>query len=94
MEDKRKFDVSGIFWGGLIIVGGGELMTIEDPSLTIYDYQLLPLATSYLVANKRKFDVSVIFWGTLFIAGGGELITIEDPTLSAYGYQLLPLATS
>ena len=36
-------------------------MTIEDPSLTAYGYQLLPLATSYLVANKRKFDVSDMF---------------------------------
>ena len=36
-------------------------MPIEDPSLTAYGYQLLPLATSYLVGNKRKFDVSDIF---------------------------------
>ena len=54
-------------------------MTIKDPSLSAYGYQLLPLATSYLVGNNRKFDVSVIFWYTLFIVGGGELITIEDP---------------
>ena len=32
-------------------------MTIEDPSLSVYGYQLLPLATSYLVGNKRKLDV-------------------------------------
>ena len=36
-------------------------MTIEDPSLTAHGYQLLPLATSYLVGNNRKFDVSEIF---------------------------------
>ena len=31
---------------GSFIVGGGELMTIEDPSLSAHGYQLLPLATS------------------------------------------------
>ena len=36
-------------------------MTIEDPSLSAYGYQLLSLATSYLVGNSREFDVSVIF---------------------------------
>ena len=43
------------------IVGGGELMTIEDPSLSSYGYQLLPLSTSYLVGNNRDIDVSDIF---------------------------------
>ena len=36
-------------------------MTIEDPSLSAHGYQLLSLATSYLVGNNRKFDVSNIF---------------------------------
>ena len=36
------------------------LVTIEDPSLSAYGYQLLLLATSYLVGNKREFDVSGI----------------------------------
>ena len=39
----------------------GELMTIEDPSLSTHGYQLLPLATRYLVENNREFDVSDIF---------------------------------
>ena len=82
------------FWGVLLIVGGGELMTIEDLLLSAHGYQLLSIATSYLVGNNRKFDVSDIFWGVLFIVGGEELMTIEDPSLSAYGYQLLPIATS
>ena len=69
-------------------------MTIEDPSLSEHGYQLLPLATSYLLGNNREFDVSDIFRGASFIVGGGELMTIEDPLLSANGYQLLPLATS
>ena len=89
-----EFDVSDIFWGVLFIVHGGELMTIEDPLLSANGYQLLPIATSYLVGNNREFDVSDIFWGVLFIIGGEKVMTIEDPLLSAHGYQLLPIATS
>ena len=69
-------------------------MTIEDSLLSDHGYQLLSIATSYLVGNNREFDVSDIFLGVLFIVCGGELITIEEPLLSAHGYQLLPLATS
>ena len=69
-------------------------MTIQDQSLSAHGYQLLPIATSYLVGNNREFDVSDIFWGVSFIVGWGEFITIEDPSLSDHGYQLLPLATS
>ena len=36
-------------------------MTIEDPSLSAYGYQLLPIATSYLVGDNRDFDVLGIF---------------------------------
>ena len=36
-------------------------MTIADPSLSAHGYQLLPLATSYLMGNNREFDVSDIF---------------------------------
>ena len=36
-------------------------MTIEDPSLSGHGYQLLPLATSYLMGDKREFDASGIF---------------------------------
>ena len=32
--DKSDFEVSGIFSGMLLIVGGREHMTIEDPSLS------------------------------------------------------------
>ena len=94
MGDNREFVVSGIFWGDLLTVDGGELMTIKDPSLSAHGYQLLPIATSYLVSNNREFDVSDIFWGVLFIVCWGELMTIEDLLLSAYGYQLLLIATS
>ena len=36
-------------------------MTIEDPSLSAYCYQLLSIATSYLVGNNREFDLSDTF---------------------------------
>ena len=45
-------------------------MTVEDPSLSAHGYQLLSIATSYLVSNNSKFDVSDIFSGVLFIVGG------------------------
>ena len=44
--NNREFDVSDIFWGVLLIVGGGELIATKDPSLNAHGYQLLPLATS------------------------------------------------
>ena len=43
------------------VVGGGELMTIEDSLLSAHRYQLLPIATSYLLGNNSKFDVSDIY---------------------------------
>ena len=36
-------------------------MTIEDPLLSAHGYQLMPIATSYLVGYNREFDVSDIF---------------------------------
>ena len=61
MGDNGKFDVLGIFLGVLLIVGGGELITIEDALLSAHGYQLLPIATSYLVGNNGELDVSDIF---------------------------------
>ena len=58
--NNRKFDVSDIF-GGVFLIVGGELKTIEDPSLSAYGYKLLPLTTSYLVGNNMKINVSDIF---------------------------------
>ena len=69
-------------------------MTIEDPSLSAYGYQLLPIATSQLVGKNREFDVSSIFSPILLIVGRGKLRTIDNSSLNAHGYQLLPLATS
>ena len=45
-------------------------MTVEEPSLSTHGYQLLSIATSYLVGNNREFNVSDIFSGVLFIIGG------------------------
>ena len=39
----------------------GELMTIKDSLLSAHGYQLLSIATSYLVGNNKEFDVSDIF---------------------------------
>ena len=36
-------------------------MTIEDQSLNAYGYQLLPIASSYLMGDNREFDVLGIF---------------------------------
>ena len=36
-------------------------MAIENPLLSAHGYQLLPIATSYLVGNNREFDVSDLF---------------------------------
>ena len=61
MHNNRKFDVSGICSPVQLSVGGGELITIEDPSLNTLGYQLLPLATSRLVDDNREFDIVTIF---------------------------------
>ena len=36
-------------------------MTIEEALLSAHGYQLLSIATSYVVGNNRKIDVSCIF---------------------------------
>ena len=86
MGNNREFDVSGIFGRVLLIVCGGELITIEALSSSALGYQLLPLATSQIISNNREFDVSGIFGVVLLIVRGGELITIEGLSPSALGY--------
>ena len=54
MGNNRAFYVSGIFGGVLLIVCGGELITIEGLSPSALGYQLLPLATSQLVVIIRN----------------------------------------
>ena len=77
-----------------LIVGGGKLQNIEDSSLVILGYQLLPLVTSKLMGDNKEFNDSAIFWGVLLIVGGWKLQNIEDSSLGILGYQLLPLASS
>ena len=36
-------------------------MSIEESLPSAHGYQLLPIATSYLVGNNREFDISDIF---------------------------------
>ena len=55
-NNNTECDVSGIFSGVLLIIGGGELIPIDDPSLNALAYHLLPLATSHLVGNSMQFD--------------------------------------
>ena len=61
MADSKEIDALGTFWGFLLIVGGGELITIEDLSVSDLSYQLLPRVTSQLVSDNREFDASCIF---------------------------------
>ena len=61
MGNKKEFDDSAIFWGVLLIVGEEKLQNIEDLSLVILGYQLLPLATSKLTGNNEESDNSAIF---------------------------------
>ena len=53
MCNNMEFDASGTLKGVLLIVGKGELMVIEDPSLSVHGYQLLPLTTSQSGNNYR-----------------------------------------
>ena len=71
MGDNRKFDVSYIFCGVLFIIGGGELMTIEDPSLSAHGYQLLSLATSFqwVIAGNLMFQTYFEVFHSLLVEG-------------------------
>ena len=57
MGDNKEFNDLAIFWGVLLIVGGGKLQNIEDSSLAILGYQLLPLATSKLMGDNKEFKI-------------------------------------
>ena len=93
-NQNRKFNFLGILWGVLLIVGGEKLHNIEDSSLGILGYQLLPLATSKLMSDNKEINDSAIFWGVFLIVDGEKLQNIEDSSLVDLCYQLLPLATS
>ena len=78
MGDNKEYDDLAIFWGVLLIVGRGKFQNIEDSSLVILGYQLLPLATSKLMGDNKEFNDSAIFWGVSLIVGGGKLQKTED----------------
>ena len=77
MGDNKEFNDSAILWGVLLIVGGAKLQIIEDSSLVIIGYQLLPLATRKLMGDNKEFNDSTIVWGVLLIVGMGKLQNIE-----------------
>ena len=77
MGDNKEFNDSAIFWGILLIPGWWKLQNIEDSSLVILGYQLLPLATSKLMGDNKEFNDSAIFWGGLLIVGGGNFRTLK-----------------
>ena len=71
MGNNREFDVSGIFGGVLLIVHGGELITIEGQSPSALGYQLLPLATSQLVGiiGNLMFQAYFHLFNSLLVEG-------------------------
>ena len=66
------------------------LQNIEDSSLIIIGYQLLPLATSRLMGDNKEFEDSAIFWGDLLIVGGEASEHCEGSLLVILDYQLFP----
>ena len=85
MGDNKEFNDSTSFWGVLLIVGGAKLQNIEDSSLVILGYQLLPLATSKVMGDNKEFNDSAIFWGvySLLVGKTSEhwIFIIDDPWL-------------
>ena len=72
MGDNKEFNDSAIFWGVLLIAGGWKLQNIEDSSLVILGYQLLPPATNKLMGDNKEFNDSVIFWGVFYSLLAGK----------------------
>ena len=61
MGNNRNLKFQAYFEVFLLIVGGRELITMKDPSLSAHGYQLLPIATSQLVGNNRNFIFQAYF---------------------------------
>ena len=79
MDNNREFDLSGIFGGVLLIVGAGELVTIEDPLLSTHSYQLLLQANSQLVGNNRELVFQAYFevFNSLLVGGSLQPLKIH-----------------
>ena len=88
MDDNKEFHDSAIFWCVLLIVRGGKFQNIEDSSLVILSYQLLPLATSKLMGDNKEFHDSAIFWCVLLIVGEEKFQNIWRFII---GYPYLPI---
>ena len=54
----------------------GKLQNIEDSSLVMLGFQLLPLATSKLMGDNKEFDDLALFLCVLLIVGEGKLQNI------------------
>ena len=74
MGGNKELNDSAIFWHVLLIVGGRKLQNIEDSSLVILGYQLLP---NKLKGDNKGFNDLAIFWGVLLIVGGDNFITLK-----------------
>ena len=72
MGDNKEFNDSAIFWGVLLIVGGGKLQNIEDSSLVDLGYQLLLLATSQLMGDNKQFNDSASYFEVFYSLLVGE----------------------
>ena len=67
--NNSEFDVSGIFLPILLIVGGGELITIEDPSLSAHVSQDL----TFLYSVQSLYQSSrMMRWAFHPIVCGGH----------------------
>ena len=90
MGDNKECDDSGNILRCFTDCLRWKLQNIEDSSLVILGYQLLPLETSKLMGDHKEFNDSAIFWGVLLLVGLWKLQNI----LVDLSYQMLSLATS
>ena len=51
------------------LLEGRKLQNIEDSSVVILGYQLLPLTTNKVLDDNKEFEESAIFWSFLLIVG-------------------------
>ena len=85
MGDNREYDVSTIFGGVFLITGGGKLQNIEDLSLVIHGYQLLPQQPVRCGVITGNFYVSGNFSCALLIVHGGYFQNNEYLSLLTLG---------
>ena len=69
VSGNREFEVWGIFWGVIPILGDWYSQNFQGPSSFVCEYHWLPLATIDLVHDNKEFQVWGIFWGLITILG-------------------------